>query len=302
VPGLLMVAVLAVAACSQTGPVRAAPSAAHGSGITKVMVIAEENHAYDDIIGSPDAPYLSRVAAGNGNATHVDAGYPVRCPSLAAYILLTSGTTGGICDDRAPKAHPLTGDNLFHQITASGQQWRGYAEAAPGNCVLTNSSNGRYLVRHVPATYYVADRRDCARWVLPMGTPSRGALRQDLSGGALPAYSFLSPDACHDMHGAPSCMVDRVGKADRWLQRWLPVIVGSPDYRAGRLAIIITWDEGTAVSNHIPTVVIAPGARRVVAHTPFTHCSTLRTVEEVLGLPLLGCARTAASMRSTFRL
>jgi hypothetical protein len=276
-------------------------AAAH-HGITKVLVIVEENHGYRDIIGSPDAPYLTALAGAYGNATRFDAGYPTRCPSLAAYVLVTSGSTGGICDDRAPKAHRLTGDNLFHQVTASGREWRGYAEAAPGNCVLTNSPDGRYLVRHVPATYYVADRRDCARWAVPMGTLIAGPLRHDLQTGTLPAFSLLSPDACHDMHGAPSCPRDAVGKGDRWLRHWLPVITTSPDFRAGRLVVIITWDEGTSVDNHIPTLIVAPGTRRIASGQAFNHCSTLRTIEEILRLPLLGCARTAASLRPAFNL
>jgi hypothetical protein len=297
---MVLAVVLAVTACSSAGstvaPARAAPAAAN-RGVTKVLVIAEENHAYGDVIGSPDAPYLTALAASYGNATRLDAGYPTRCPSLAAYILLTSGTTAGICDDRAPKAHRLTNDNVFRQVAASGREWRASAEAAPGNCALTNSADGRYLVRHVPATYYVGDRRNCARWAVPIG-----ALHHDLTTGTLPAFSFLSPDACHDMHGAPSCPTDMVGKGDRWLHTWVPAITTAPDFRAGRLVVIITWDEGTSVDNHIPTLIVAPGTRRIASSQPFTHCSTLRTTEEILRLPLLGCARTAASMRSAFNL
>ena len=44
------------------------------------------------------------------------ANYPVQCPSLAGYILLTSGTTAGICDDQGPAHHPLTGPNIFAQL------------------------------------------------------------------------------------------------------------------------------------------------------------------------------------------
>src|SRR3954453_8453168 len=115
----------------------------------KVMIVAEENHGYDQIVGNRNAPYLNQLAAEYGAANDYDAGYPAHCPSLAAYILLTSGTTAGICDDKDPKDHPLTGDNIFHQVSASGREWRDYAEAEPGPCALTG--HGRYLVRHVPA-------------------------------------------------------------------------------------------------------------------------------------------------------
>src|SRR4051794_4284223 len=131
----------------------------------KVMVIAEENHGYDQIIGDPQAPYLNELAAEYGTATDYDAGYPAHCPSLAAYILLTSGSTTGICDDMDPKFHPLPGDNVFHQVSASARQWRNYAETSPGTCAL--NSKGRYLVRHVPATYFLNARADCARWSVP---------------------------------------------------------------------------------------------------------------------------------------
>jgi hypothetical protein len=254
------------------------------------MIIAEENHGYDQIIGNPHAPYLNRLATDYGTAADYDAGYPAHCPSLAAYILLTSGTTDGICDDNDPKVHRLSGDNIFHQVAASGRQWRDYAESQPAPCTLT--SHGRYLVRHVPATYYLDDRSACRTWTVPIH-----ALRDPL-----PAFSFVSPDACHDMHGAPGCSPDLIGAGDKWLQTWLPQIMAAPDYRAGRLTIIITWDEGTSTSNHIPTLVLAPTLRHVAVSRPLNHCSTLRFAEEQLHLPLLGCAATARSLGPSFHL
>jgi len=262
------------------------------------MIIAEENHGYREIIGNPDAAYLNRLAADYGTATRYDAGYPAHCPSLAAYILMTSGDTGGICDDKGPGAHRLTGDNIFRQVGASGRQWRDYAGTAPGLCVLSN--HGRYLVRHVPATYYRGERADCRRWTVPLGTGAAGALHDDVAAGALPAFAFVSPDACDDMHGAPGCPRNLVTAGDRWLRTWLPEIMSGPDYRAGRLTVIITWDEGTSSSNHIPTIVVAPTVRHVVSTRPLTHCSTLRFTEEKLRLPLLGCAARATSLGAGF--
>ena len=300
----LLAAVL-VAACGPAAPVpvpsasaSAAPPAPDSG--RKVMVIVEENHGYRQIIGDPDAPYVNRLAAVYGTATRYDAGYPAHCPALAAYILLTSGTTTGICDDSDPKAHPLTGDNLFHQVSASGRQWRDYAEASPGPCVL--SSRGRYLVRHVPAAYYRDERADCRRWTVPLGTTTAGAFHHDVAAGTLPAFSFVSPDACDDMHGAAGCPADLVGAGDRWLGSWLPRIMAGPDYRAGRLTVIVTFDEGTSTSNHIPTLVVAPTVRHVSAAQPLTHCSTLRFAEEQLRLPLLRCAAAAPSLGPSFGL
>jgi hypothetical protein len=285
--------VVAIALLTGSGPATA-------SGATKVLMIVEENHSYTQIIGSPQAPYLNALAKTYGLATRLDAGYPAKCPSLAAYIVLTSGITGGICDDKAPKHHPLAGPNIFRQLSDSGRQWRSYAESAPSNCVLTDASP--YLVRHVPATYYLNARPQCARWAIPMGTIRRGALHDDLTAGRLPDYSFVTPDACHDMHGAPSCSGNFTTHGDRWLKSWLPAIEAAPDYRAGHLAIIITWDEGTSTDNHIPMLVISPHTRRVADAHAYTHCSTLRMTQELLRLPLLGCAAQAPSMRAAFHL
>jgi phospholipase C len=285
--------VVAIALLTGSGP-------AVASGVTKVLMIVEENHSYTQIIGSPQAPYLNALAKTYGLATRLDAGYPAKCPSLAAYIVLTSGTTGGICDDKAPRHHPLTGPNIFRQLADHGRQWRGYAESAPSTCALGNASP--YLVRHVPATYYLNARAQCARWAVPMGTTRAGALHNDLKAGHLPDFSFLTPDACHDMHGAPSCSGDFTTNGDRWLKSWLPVVQAAPDYRAGRLAIIITWDEGTSTDNHIPTLIISPRTRHVSDAHAYTHCSTLRTTQELLRLPLLGCAAKAPSMRAGFHL
>ncbi|HEY0536430.1 MAG TPA: alkaline phosphatase family protein [Actinoplanes sp.] len=284
---LAAAAVLVAASASGATPAVHASPPAPDAG-RKVMIIAEENHGYEQVIGSPHAPYLNRLAADYGTAVNYDAGYPARCPSLAAYILMTSGSTAGICDDKDPKAHPLSGDNLFHQVTASGRQWRDYAEAEPAPCALT--SRGRYLVRHVPAAYYLDVRQACRKWAVPIS-----ALH-----GALPAFSFVSPDACHDMHGASGCSGDLIGAGDRWLQNWLPQIMAGPDYRAGRLTIIVTWDEGTSTSNHIPTLVMSSTIRHVAAGQPLNHCSTLRFTEEQLGLPLLGCAAVARSLGPSF--
>jgi hypothetical protein len=303
---VLAAAAVAIAACSGGATCCASPATATTAASPdqgrKVLLIVEENHAYHQIIGDPQAPYLNELARTYGSATNLDAGYPVGCPSLAAYLLLTSGDTHGICDDRAPRAHPLTGTNVFSQVTTAGRQWRAYAESAPGPCALNNSRNGRYLVRHVPATYYLNVRAECRRWAVPLGTPRAGALHDDIAAANLPAFGLISPDACNDMHGAPVCPVGRVGAGDRWLRTWMTEILAGSDYRSGRLTVIITWDEGNDSENHIPTLIISSTTRHVTSPERYTHCSTLRTVETLLQLPLLGCAATAPSMTTPFGL
>jgi hypothetical protein len=269
---------------------------------SKVMVIVEENHTYDQIIGSSRAPYVNQLAAAQGTATAMDAGYPTTCPSLAAYIILTSGTTHGICDDKGPRHHPLSGDNIFAQLAAAGLTWRNYAESAPTSCARRSTTDGVFLVRHTPAPYYLSESARCPGADIPLGSPSRGALNDDVTAGSLPAYSFVSPNACHDMHGAPSCPNHLIEGGDAWLAGWIPRILAGPDYRTGRLVVIVTWDEGSRTSNHIPTLILSSRTNHVTSTVPYTHCSTLATTEQLLHLPRLGCAATAATLTTGFHL
>jgi hypothetical protein len=100
------------------------------------------------------------------------------------------------------------------------------------------------------------------------------------------------------------------------LKKTIPMIMAGPDWKAGRLAIFIVWDEGWGVTPpygddctrltlsgcRIPLVVLSPGTRGVKDGALYTTYSILRTTEEILGLPLLLKARTAASFRSSFGL
>jgi hypothetical protein len=290
------------ASAPATGPSAEARSgsAAVPAADRKVLVIVEENKTYDEIIGSRSAPYLNQLADRYGLATSMDAGYPARCPSLAAYILLTSGSDHGICDDDPPAAHPLTGDSIYRQLDMAGRPWRGYAESMPRPCALDNSDS--YLVRHAPAAYYVDERTNCARWDLPSGSPQAGALHDDLARGALPAYAILTPNACNDMHGSLWCPGNLIRRGDNWLAAWMPQILASPDYTSGRLTVFITWDEGSDTDNHIATLAISPRTSGVRVATPWTTCSLLRTSEELLGLSPLGCAAATTSMTGAFHL
>src|SRR4051794_14642532 len=136
-------------------------TAGHG-GYSKVMVIVEENRTYGRIIGSPDAAYLTRLSQLYGSATRMVANYPVGCPSLAAYILITSGGTAGICDDKGPRHHPIDGPNIFAQLDAAHRPWRNYAEDLPAPCARKNGASGTFLVRHTAVPYYTSEARPCA--------------------------------------------------------------------------------------------------------------------------------------------
>jgi phospholipase C len=247
-----------------------------------------ENHSASQIFGSPKTPYITRVAGRCGKAVDYDA---VTHPSLPNYIAMTAGSTGGITTDC--NGCRTNVPSIFRQLVRSGRAWRGYAESMPTPCLRADS--GRYLMRHNPAVYFHHLGGTCPTSDLPMGTPARGALRHALRKNALPAYAFLTPDACHDMHDCPK------SAGDAWLRSWLPMILANTSYRNGQMVVFLTFDEGVGADQRVATVVLSPYVQAgTVSHAHFTHYSLIRTAENLLGLPLLGRARTAAGMRRAF--
>ena len=257
-----------------------------------VIWIWMENRTYSSVLGSGSAaPKLSSYAAKCGLAT---ASYAVTHPSLPNYLAATSGSTGGVTSDCAPASCPQKRGSLFAEIQNAGKQWRAYVESMPRNCALTIS--GSYAPKHNPAAYFTPVRSRCRTWDVPMGGSS-GAFATALSHAALPAFSFVTPNLCHDGHDCST------STADTWLGTWLGRITTSAAYHAADTAVFVTWDEGVGSNQHIATVVIAPTVPRGVrSATRFTHYSLLRTTEDLLGLPRLGAGATARSMRVAFHL
>ena len=252
-----------------------------------------ENHSYGQVIGSSAAPYENTLARECGLATNY---HGVTHPSLPNYMAGTGGTTAGITTDCSPSATcRSTGSSIFGQIASSGRQWRSYEESMPSNCDLAPA--GEYAVKHNPAPYYTAIRSQCRSWDVPFGTTTSGRFISDLNAGTLPAFSFVTPNLCHDTHDCS------VATGDAWLKAVVGRIVASATYKAGRTAVVITWDEGFGTTNQVPTIVVArstrPGTR---SGLNFSHYSLLRTTEEMFGLAKLGHAATAASMLTAFHL
>jgi phospholipase C len=166
----------------------------------------------------------------------------------------------------------------------------------PSPCALSDS--GTYAVRHNPATYFTGIRTACGSWDVPMGSTSTGALASDLANGRLPAFAFVTPNLCNDMHDCS------VSTGDAWLQAWLPKLIGSPAYSRGRTAIVVTFDEDDLTGdNLVSTIMVAPSVPAgTTSGQAFDHYSLLRTTEEMLGLGQIGNAVTASSMRSAFHL
>ena len=260
---------------------------------SKVMVIWEENHSASAITPSA-APHISSYAAGCGLATDYQS---LTHPSLPNYLAATSGlsyASSPWSSDCQATSCTTAAVNLFDQVGPSG--WRGYAESMTSACQRSNS--GEYVSRHNPAVYYTNLGAACAADDLPLGTTTGGSFLSDISAGTLPTVSTVTPNLIDDMHDGT------VRQGDAWLSQWIPVITAGPDYRSGRLTVVIAWDEGSGggnVASAVDAIVMSPyvtaGTRSAAL---FTHYSLLKAEEDVAGVPELGLAVTANSLRTAF--
>jgi hypothetical protein len=151
---------------------------------------------------------------------------------------------------------------------------------------------GRYAKKHDPFMYYDDIVRSPARCHRVVGFD---ALGNDLRRGRLPAFSFITPNLCHDMHDCD------VATGDRFLSGLVPGLLRELGPHG---LLVLTWDEGSsdagccvdAHGGRIATVVAGHDVRRGArSGRAVDHYGVLRTIENALGLAPLGGAAAARS-------
>jgi acid phosphatase len=244
-----------------------------------------ENHSMAEM--RHQMPWTYRLAKRYGYATDYHA---MTHPSLPNYLAIAGGSTFGIRDDNNPSSHPLHGHSVFGLARRARLAGRVYAESMPGHC--TTVPAGEYAVKHNPWAYFVAERAQCRRFDTPMRR-----FAHDVHHGSLPAAGMVVPNVCHDAHDCS------LATADTWLKKEVGLAMSGPDFKAGRLAIVITADEDDgSQGNAVLTTMVYPSVRGVVTRTGLTHYSLCRLYTQVLGLAPLRHAKRAPSMARAFGL
>ena len=153
-------------------------------------------------------------------------------------------------------------------------------------CDTTDTfSPGSYDVNHNPFVYYdnvVHTPAECNN-VVPYGQ-----LATDLAAGTLPTFIWVTPNIIHDMHDGT------IADGDMFIHGLIPQIQGSTWYQQGG-SVILTWDEGETSDQIVAIVVSTAMTGHGAFTTPGNHYGTLRGIEEVYGLTLLGSASDPAS-------
>ncbi len=283
--------------------------------IKTVFVIVMENHNWTgngslNIKGNPAAPYINYTLIPMASHAENYKNPPGIHPSLPNYLWLEAGTNFGVTNDGPPaQDHQGTHIHLVKLLENAGISWRAYDEDISGTvCPLTDSgpkdANGSplYAVRHNPFVYFddETNNRD-AKWA-PCIAHIRPftQLANDLAANTVARYNFITPNVCDDMHD--SCGGDPIAHGDAWLKKNVPAILNSTAYRSGG-ALFIVWDEGAKGDGPIPMIVLSPFAKgnHYSNGIYYTHCSTLRTLQEIFGVyPLMRYATALPDLRDLF--
>jgi hypothetical protein len=244
-----------------------------------LVLVVEENHEFGQVIGSRQAPFLNRLAAGG---TLLSNYYAVSHPSLPNYLALIGGDTFGIHSDCT--SCQLRANNLVDQLELAGISWKAYYQDLPApGADMTHA--GAYTINVDPFLYFDDVRTSPARRhkVVPLGQ-----LDADLAANRLPRFAVVAPDLRYDMHSGS------VAVADRFLQRLYDRLTASPAWPQTRL--MVTFDEGTsrhgvdggAGGGRVATIVVGAGVPAGVRDDrPYDHYSLLRSIERLYRLPAL---------------
>jgi hypothetical protein len=271
-----------------------------------VFMVYLENHGVNDIIGSPNAPYINSLINTYGYGSNY---FALAHPSAPNYYPILGGTDFGF-NYNCP-TNCFNAPNLPDNIEAAGKTWAGYEEGmpAPG----TEVSAPGYAPDELPFFAFSDIFNDPARAQAHLFPLTQMAT--DLASTATtPNFVWFAANEASNGEGpidfpfgilsfALSQLTTHqynIAAADQFLQQEIPIIMNSPAWQTQRCAIFITFDEDYNnlslgignEGNHVAMIVIpSPNSGMLQGHFVVddynNHYSLLRTIEDSLGLPPL---------------
>jgi len=251
-----------------------------------VFVLVLENHNAFQIIGNPAAPHITALSKQYNFATNYNG---VWHPSLPNYVAMITGdwigtdvvatdhkypagSVVGISDDDSPSVatdypvppaiasiHRWTVQlpSLAGQLVSHGKDWRVYLQNIPeagtnlANWPGDKNTAKLYAVKHNPFSYIEEVQKHPAQFAKQVPIEQ---LFSDIANGTAPAFSYIVPDQCRDMHGLGNVLAPCGGVNDTdandvkrgddetfWI---VNAITGSKTWRKGRNALFVVFDEG----------------------------------------------------------
>ena len=247
-----------------------------------VVLVVEENHSFESVIGQPAMPFLNELASRYGLAMRY---YANAHPSLPNYFWLSAGQPVTFNDNTR---ETFDVDNLVRHLQVAGKTWKAYAESLP-HAGYTGYNVYPYVKRHNPFAYF----RDVASSHERNNIVPFSQFTTDVRADRLPDFVFIVPNQLHNGHDAS------LAAADQWLKGALTPLLNTPAFKpGGRGLLVITFDEsfakdcrpahcGTsahASGGRVATVLIGPRIRHSFrSFKTYRHENLLRTVCDAFG-------------------
>src|SRR5436190_6600767 len=202
-----------------------------------VLVLVEENHSYESVIGNSAMPYTNSLAQKYALATQYFAN---RHNSLPNYFMLT---VGDLVTTNDLYTGTVSANNVVRALVAAGKSWRMYAESLPSTG-FTGKANAPYARDHNPFAYFsdVLNSGSQANNIVPLSQ-----LASDIQNNTLPDYAMIVPNLANDGHDCPgeaaNCTdTDKLTGIDSWVQTNVGPLISSSAFQDS--VLIYTWDEG----------------------------------------------------------
>ena len=241
-----------------------------------IVLVILENHAYQDIIGSSDAPYINSLAK-NAFSVNFRNSFAIEHPSQPNYLDLYSGRNQGVTDDDHPSNTPFTTPNLGKQLISAGFSYTTYSEGLP-SVGYNGDSYGAYVRKHNPAANWMGSGTN----QIP-ATTNQPFTSFPTDYTKLPTVSIVVPNENNDMHDGS------VKQGDTWIKNNLDKYVQWA--KTHNSLFILTFDEDDySANNRIATIFTGSMIKGGNYKTNINHYNVLRTIESMYGLSFIGNA------------
>jgi phosphatidylinositol-3-phosphatase len=239
-----------------------------------IVIVMEENHSFNDIIGtSSSAAYFNSLASQGALMT---SSFAVTHPSEPNYMALFAGSTFGLSADTCPVSEGTTA-NLGSELLAAGDTFKGYSEGLP-KTGSTSCTSGEYARKHSP-------------WINFSNVPTSDSLPfssfpSSSNYASLPTVSFVIPNLDDDMHDGT------IAEANTWLQKNMAAYATWAE--SNNSLLIVQWDEDDYTENNqIPTIIVGQSVVPGKYTETISHYNLLATIEQMYGLSEVGSSSGA---------
>ena len=294
----ILCAALSLAACAAPAFSGSTPAAAslgagtsrqHGGGSRTsyttqyVQLVIFENESYGDVIGSPQAPYMTSLSKTWANMTDSHA---ITHPSEPNYLALFSGSTQGVTGDNCPVT--FNADSLGSELIEAGLTFTGFAESMPRNgfegCQAHPDhlpSGYLYMRKHVPwPDFTKVPRKNSIVYRRPLDKPPS-------------RFVWITPNMCNDMHDCS------IGTGDKWASKNLPKLIAWDAANDGIL--ILTFDENDGSPGNQIATILAGNVNPGQYSQNINHYNVLRTIEDIFSVEALGNAGSATPIQGVVK-